>query len=98
MSTNRVSATLSTKDHETVMAAIAAIRETLPFLVDLTTNERRSLAKLGNKTQAFAKTAFEIATQHSTFLPQGFVEEMRKDSELFDILEPIQLAVDLLAK
>ena len=53
MSTNRVSATLSTTDKEAVMAAIGVIREKLPFLIDLTTAERVALPKLGDKTQPF---------------------------------------------
>ena len=43
MSDNRISASLSQADRDAVMKAIATIREKLPFLVDLTTEERRAL-------------------------------------------------------
>ncbi len=98
MITNRVSTTLSENWQQTVLAAIATIRENLPFLVDLTNKERVTLPKLGDGSQAFVRRALEVATQHSALLPQGFLEEMHKDAELYAILEPIQLAIDLLAK
>ena len=47
MSDNRISASLAQADRDAVMKAIATIREKLPFLVDLTTEERRSLPKMG---------------------------------------------------
>lgn len=50
MADNRISASLSQPDREAVMRAIATIRKKLPFLIDLTTEERRSLPKLGNKS------------------------------------------------
>ena len=53
MSDNRISASLSQADRDAVMKAIATIREKLPFLVDLTTEERRSLPKMGDKSRAF---------------------------------------------
>lgn len=43
MADNRISASLSQADREAVMQAIATIREKLPFLIDLTTEERRAL-------------------------------------------------------
>ena len=47
MNPNRVSATLPTADQEAVMSAIEAIRQKLPFLIDLTSNEPTGMAKLG---------------------------------------------------
>lgn len=57
MSDNRISASLSQADRDAVMKAIATIREKLPFLVDLTTEERRSLPKMGDKSRAFVSKA-----------------------------------------
>src|SRR5215471_4570403 len=98
MITNRVSTTISPDAQQHVMAAIATIRENLPFLLDLSNIERASLPKLGDKSQAFASKAFELATQHLTLLSPSFLEEMRKDSDLFASLTPIRVAIDLLAK
>lgn len=53
MSENRVDATLTAADQQAVMTAIETIREKLPFLIDLTTEERRGLPKMGDKSRAF---------------------------------------------
>lgn len=39
-----------------------------------------------------------MATQNPQLFPAGFLEELRKDAELFDNLAPIRLAVNLLQK
>lgn len=53
MAENRISTSLSQADREAVIAAVSTIREKLPFLMDLTTEERRSLPKMGDKSRAF---------------------------------------------
>ena len=98
MDPNRISATLSPEDQQGVLNAIDAIRQKLPFLIDLTTNDRVGMAKLGDKTQAFVKKGVDIANQHHEMFPSGFLDEMRKDSQLFESLAPIRLAVDRLRK
>src|ERR1043165_4954711 len=94
MPENRVNATLSAADQQAVMAAINTIREKLPFLIDLTTDERRTLPKMGDKSRTFVGQALTLATQNSDFLPRSFdVEEMRKDVELASALQPIMAAL-----
>jgi hypothetical protein len=90
----KVSAKLSPADREAVMQAITTIKEKLPFLVDLTTEERKSLPKLGDKSRAFVSKALEIAAQNPDFLPRSFdLNEMRRDIELFEALYPILLSL-----
>ena len=43
MPDNRISAALSQADQQAVLAAVNTIREKLPFLIDLSPDERRSL-------------------------------------------------------
>lgn len=94
MANNRASAKLSPADKEAVMNAIATIKEKLPFLIDLSTEERKSLPKLGDKSRAFVTKALEIATQNPDFLPRSFdLDEMRQDIELFEALYPILLSL-----
>ena len=79
------------------MTAIDTIRQKLPFLIDLTANERVAMAKLGDKSQGFVKKALEIAVQNRGMLPVSFdLEEMRKDAQLFESLSAIQFALDKL--
>lgn len=49
MSRTTVSATLATKDRDAVLQAIATIKEKLPFLIDLSAEERKALPKMGDK-------------------------------------------------
>ncbi|MBN3925794.1 hypothetical protein [Nostoc sp. NMS4] len=94
MPDNKVSAKLSSADREAVMRAITTIREKLPFLIDLTTEERKALPKLGDKSRAFVSKALEIGTQNPDFLPRSFdLNEMRQDIELFEALYPILLSL-----
>jgi hypothetical protein len=94
MADNKISANLSATDRLVVMDAIATIREKLPFLVDLTTEDRRTMLKMGDKSRAFVSKALEVATQNPEFLPRSFnVEEMRRDLALYEALYPILLSL-----
>ncbi|MCA1558194.1 MAG: hypothetical protein LC731_06610 [Acidobacteria bacterium] len=94
MPENRVTASLSAADQQAVLAAINTIREKLPFLVDLTPEERRTLPKMGDKSRAFVAQALTVATQNTDILPRSFdVEEMRKDYELVQALEPVMASL-----
>jgi hypothetical protein len=94
MADNGISANLSASDRLAVMDAIATIRQKLPFLVDLTAEERKTLPKLGDKSRAFVVKALEVGTQNPDFLPRSFdLDEMRRDIELFEALYPILLSL-----
>ena len=90
MPENRISTQLSAADQAAVLAAIKTIRDKLPFLIDLTLEERRSLPRMGDKSRAFVTQALNLAEQNADILPRSFdVSEMRKDVELVQALEPI---------
>jgi hypothetical protein len=94
MQENRISATLSDADRQAVMAAINTIRQKLPFLIDLTPEDRRSLPKMGDRGRVFVTQALEVATQNPNILPGGFdAAEMSKDVELLSTLDPILTAL-----
>ncbi len=94
MNTNRIDATLSPSDKDEVLAAIATIKQKLPFLTDLSPEERRALPKMGDKSRAFVSKAAEVAAQNPDFLPRAFdVNEMRRDLELFEALQPIAVSL-----
>jgi hypothetical protein len=92
-----ISAKMSDTDRKQVMSAIATIKASMPFMVDLTVEDRKALPKMGDKSRAFVNKALEIATQNPDFLPRSFdLEEMRKDVELFDQLYPLLLSLNQL--
>ena len=91
---NRIDATLSNADKQAVLDALALIRAKMPFLVDLSADERQSLLKMGDKSRAFVGQALVVAEQDDSFLPRSFdVAEMRQDVELIEALSPIMTAV-----
>jgi hypothetical protein len=79
------------------MDAIATIKAKLPFLLNLSVEERKGLAKMGDKSHAFATKALEVATQNPDFLPRAFdVGEMRRDVQLFEAMYPVVVALSQL--
>ncbi len=99
MPVNRVSATLSQPDKDAILAALQTIKQKLPFLVDLTVDEKKSLPKLGDKSRAFVDKALELAVKNPGFLPRDFdIEEFKRDVAIFDALYSIQQSITILAE
>jgi hypothetical protein len=98
MDPNLLSATLSHEDQQAILAALNTVLQKMPFLIDLTTRDRRKLFKLGDKSEPFVRKALEVATHHETMFSTRFLQEMQKDAELVDALAPIRVAVDALQK
>ena len=96
---NKVSAVLDENTVSGVMAAIADIKTKLPFLIDLASDELKSLPRLGGKNLIFTTKALALVKQGSGFLPRDFsVEEMEKDVTLFNRLQEIRTEVAKLAE
>ena len=94
MSNSPISAQLSQADRDAVMAAIATIKAKLPFLIDLSAEERKALPKMGDKSRAFVSKAMEVATQNPDFLPRSFdLAELQKDVQLFEALYPVLMSL-----
>jgi len=94
MSTTRISATLTSTEKDAVLQAISTIKEKLSFLVDLSSDDRKTLPKMGDKSRAFVSKALEVAAQNPEFLPRSFdLDEMRKDVQLFEALYPVLLSL-----
>ena len=94
MQVNRVSAQLGEAERQGVFDAIQTIRQKLPFLIDLTPEERRTLPRIGDKSRGFVEQALQVAEQNPGILPSTFdVGEMRNDVELFNALSSVQIAV-----
>ena len=86
-------------DQEAAMKAIADIRQAVPFVKDLTPQDRKTIAKISTKGRAFVHKAVAVAEQNPQILP-SFVtlEEMRANSLLLDSLTTVLIAVDQLRK
>lgn len=90
MADNRVSAVLSDADRTVVLAAVDTIREKLPFLVDLEPQERKELAKMGDKRRALVERAVTFVQQNPDVIPVTFDKaEFEKDLALFQAMAPV---------
>lgn len=88
---NRISASISPADAGNILTKIGELKAALPFLIDLTPDERRSLPKMGDKSRAFVSRCVQIAQQDDSFLPKKFnVAEFAEDHALSEALEPIR--------
>ena len=96
---NRVSAQLGEAERQAVFAAIQTIRQKLPFLIDLTPEERRALPRFGDKSRGFVEQALQVAEQNPDILPRTFdAGEMRNDVELFAALSSVNAALSQLSE
>ena len=90
MSINRVNAVLPPADAAEIMTAMSGIKAKLNFAVNLSPEERRSLPKMGDKSEGFVRAALNTAIAHPEVLPGTFsLDEMRTDVALIDALQPI---------
>ncbi len=65
---NHINATLSVADRDAVINAVAQIRTLLPFLIDLSPDERQALPKMGDKSRAFVQQALQLAEHNDAYL------------------------------
>ncbi len=92
MTPNRIDATLAPEALATIQSQLDAIRAALPFLEDLTPDERRSLPKMGDKSQAFVTRTLELARQDDSYLPRSLdVDAFARDLDLWRSLESIRV-------
>jgi hypothetical protein len=86
-------------NQEAAMKAIADIRQAVPFMKDLTTDQRKSIPRIGPKGVEFVHKAVAVAEQNPQILPPSVtVDDMRANSDLQDRLTAILIALDQLRK
>lgn len=96
---NRIAATLSAQARADVLAALDTVRQHLPFLVDLSPDERRTLPRFGDKSVAFVRRAAEVVRQDDSFLPRRFdVAAFEQDVALYEALDGIYVALTRLTE
>jgi hypothetical protein len=94
MSYQNISATVAEADVQAVKAALATIRQKLPFLVSLTSDERKSIFKTGPNSLSFVQNAAQAAQNNPDIFPKSFnVAEFVSDVALFAVLTDLGTAV-----
>ena len=97
MSYNNISASISPEKMKAIKEAIKLIDEDLPFLISLTSEEKKRLAKLGPKSVDFVRDCAKVAGNYPQILPTGFDgTELAKDSLLFEQLSEIKMLLNSL--
>ncbi|HEY0943627.1 MAG TPA: hypothetical protein VGD81_00105 [Opitutaceae bacterium] len=85
-----MSASLAAADQAAALQAIATLREKLPFLIDLTPEQRRHLPKMGDKSRAFVERTLQACQANGAVLPPTFdVAEFERDLALWLALAPV---------
>ncbi len=94
-----IEAVLSDTDLIEIKNAIATIQTKMPFLVSLSTEERRRLYKMGDKRLAFVQNSLNAAQNNRGILPTSFdFEGYAKDCELARNLNDVMMALNQLTE
>ncbi|WP_063748502.1 tetratricopeptide repeat protein [Fischerella sp. PCC 9605] len=87
MTDNHVTATLSPADREAILQVIATIREKLPLLANLTTEEFQNLPNLDDRSWAIVSKALDVAQKQDSLPPNN---SHKKHQTLQEILKQRQ--------
>ncbi len=94
-----ISQTLPATDLNDVMMAIQTIRTKLPFLLDLTNQQKQELPKMDDGRAPFVLKAMNYANTVPAIVPPLVsAAEMQKDLLLFGQLTQIKMQLDRLAE
>ncbi|MEH2047195.1 hypothetical protein [Nostoc sp.] len=99
MSYQNIAATLSPQDIQEIKAALQTVQKKLPFLITLSTEERRKLVKMGDKSLAFVNNSITAAQSNREILPATFdVEELVQDYQLAAALTELLISMQQLTQ
>lgn len=89
MSQNLVSLSFPKADVDAIDAALATLEEKFAHLIELSVADRRSLIKMGDKSEAFCRQTLIVLDQNRTILPPNFdFNEAVQDLATLDLLRP----------
>jgi len=93
-----ISAQLAAADIQAIKDAAAAIRAKLPFLITLTTEERKRIFKTGPDSVSFVQNSLQAAKNNPTIVPGSFDSAgFESDTNLFAALTEVNTVVAQLA-
>jgi len=86
-----IDASVSLADLQTIEDAFGTIKQKLPFLVNLTAEERKAIFKTGPDRFSFVQNALTAAQSHKELFPPTFsIQGFQRDVELFAVLTELQ--------
>ena len=99
MAYQNITASLSPEDMQQIKAALQTIQKKLPFLITLSTEERRRLFKMGDKSLAFVNNSLTAAQSNPDILPASFdIQEFVRDYQLAATLTELLIALRQLSE
>ncbi|WP_373525003.1 hypothetical protein [Nostoc sp.] len=99
MSYQNIAAALTPQDIQEIKAALQTVQKKLPFLITLSTEERRKLVKMGDKSLAFVNNSITAAQSNREILPATFdVEEMVRDYQLATTLTELLISIQQISE
>ena len=101
MTLNRISATIDKQTVAEIQDNLGTIRKLMPFLLDMSTDERSDLIKFGENLVPFIEQTLADSKSYPHLVPPYLdVEELQRDLELFmqmvAVLKPLQQLVALI--
>ncbi|MEH2383367.1 MAG: hypothetical protein V7K27_31515 [Nostoc sp.] len=94
MSYQNMAAALTPQDIQEIKVALQTVQKKLPFLITLSTQERRKLVKMGDKSLAFVNNSVTAAQSNREILPATFdVEELVRDYQLATTLTELLISM-----
>lgn len=89
MTQNLISLTLTAADLADLDAALTTVEQKLSGLIALSAGERRSLTKMGDKSEAFCRQTLAVLSQNPNVIPPSFdLHETQSDLANIDLLRP----------
>lgn len=89
MSQNLISLHLSPEDYAKFDGLLTELETLLTPLIDLTTDERRALARMGEKSEVFCRQTLSVMAQNRRLIPEEvMLAEAENDLQQFDALRP----------
>lgn len=90
MSQSTISLTLVEDDIAAINAALDILEAKLAGLIELSVDERRSLAKMGDKSEAFCRQTLIVLDQNRHLIPPSLdLERAENDLRTLDLLRPV---------
>lgn len=89
MSQNLISANVTAERLAAIDGALAILEENLDLLIELSADQRRSLSKMGDKSEAFCRQALIVLAQNKRIIPPELdLAEAENDLRNLDLLRP----------
>jgi hypothetical protein len=95
---NQISLTLSADEVKSITDALDVLESKVPFLIDLTRDEKKALKIMGDKSEPFVEQSLLIAKNNQALVPNYVdIPEMDRDLVTWKNLRPAALRLIALA-